>query len=198
MLIGEQFRGVVAAYARDESKSGASGGVIPGFDAAVWGDVPLGGGLSSSAALEMATATFLDGILDVNTTKKEKALRCQWAEHEFASTCHIPQSSVLDPRGLTSVCRCRVVCVDMPCGIMDQYISAHAESGRAVLLDCRSLEVRPVKLDNPSVTVLITSTIHPSSHHHRMAPHPHLMSLLLWCCGIDCCRLECETCIDGW
>lgn len=40
---------------------------------------------------------------------------------------------------------------------MDQYISAHAEVGRALFLDCRSLETRAVKMDNPDVTVLITS-----------------------------------------
>lgn len=86
-----QLRGVVAAYAAGDDDGAPT--VIPGFDAVVLGNVPLGGGLSSSAALQMATATFLDGLLDVVTTKKTKSLRCQRAEHEFASARVIPQNA---------------------------------------------------------------------------------------------------------
>lgn len=71
------FRGVIAQYVN-------AGYSIPPFDAAIVGNVPLGGGLSSSASLEVATATFLDGLLGIQTSPVQKALWCQKAEHEYA------------------------------------------------------------------------------------------------------------------
>lgn len=73
-------------------------------------DVPLGGGLSSSASLEVATFTLLQSLFPCDVTDKEKALVCQQAEHEFA---------------------------DMPCGIMDQFISTMGSAGHALLIDCQ-------------------------------------------------------------
>ncbi len=102
-----------------------------GFDAVVHSAVPLGGGLSSSAALEVATATLIEAMCGRQLAGVEKALLCQQAEHTFAG---------------------------MPCGIMDQFISAMGEQGKAMLLDCRSHEARQVAMDNPSVTVLIANT----------------------------------------
>ena len=59
----------------------------------------------------MATATFLENLFGIgNIDKVEKALRCQQAEHIFADT---------------------------PCGIMDQYVSAMAQKGNLLLIDCR-------------------------------------------------------------
>ncbi|MFZ9938183.1 MAG: galactokinase, partial [Luteolibacter sp.] len=84
---------------------------IPGFDAFIHSSVPGGAGLSSSAALELATATFLEGLLDTRLDTREKALLCQKAEHDFA---HVP------------------------CGIMDQFASAFGKPNRLVLIDCRS------------------------------------------------------------
>lgn len=72
--------------------------------------VPLGGGLSSSASLEVATYTFLETLTGIKADLKDKALACQEAEHTFAG---------------------------MPCGIMDQFISTMGQEGRALLLDCR-------------------------------------------------------------
>ena len=105
------------------------------FTMAINGNVPLGSGLSSSAALEVAVATFLESImLDANAgvgadkdkmevkkllTKKEKAVRCQRAENVY---CH------------------------SPCGIMDQYVSSTASQGSAILIDCRSLEYESVQM----------------------------------------------------
>ena len=80
--------------------------------------VPMGAGLSSSAALEVAVATFLETLFGIsNVTGVEKALRCQKAEHEWADT---------------------------PCGIMDQYISAMGKEGNLLLIDCRSKEFQLV------------------------------------------------------
>ena len=74
--------------------------------------VPIGGGVSSSASLEVATHTFLEQIGGAGDDKSDvsKILRCQKAEHVFAG---------------------------MPCGIMDQFISVKGKAGHALLIDCR-------------------------------------------------------------
>ena len=105
---------------------------IPGFDACILSSVPGGAGLSSSAALELATATFLEGLLDTRLDTKEKALLCQKAEHDFA---HVP------------------------CGIMDQFASAFGKPNRLVLIDCQSGEPELVPFENPDLTVLIANTM---------------------------------------
>lgn len=91
----------------------------------ICGNVPLGSGLSSSAALEVAVATFLEAIikrefpeLDIGGLK-EKAIRCQRAENLFCNS---------------------------PCGIMDQYVSSTATKDCAILIDCKSLEYEIVHM----------------------------------------------------
>lgn len=91
----------------------------PGFDAVISATLPAGGGLSSSAALEVATATAIEALCGRSLPAGEKALLCQWAEHEFAR---------------------------VPCGIMDQFAVCHGRAGHALLLDCRSREIRPVAI----------------------------------------------------
>jgi galactokinase len=105
---------------------------IPGFDAYILSSVPGGAGLSSSAALECATATFLEGLLDTHIDTREKALLCQKAEHDFAF---------------------------VPCGIMDQFASAFGKANRLVLIDCRSGEPELVPFENPDLTVIIANTM---------------------------------------
>ncbi len=104
---------------------------IPGFDACVLSSVPLGAGLSSSAALECAMATFLEGLLDTVLDTREKALLCQKAEHDFAN---------------------------VPCGIMDQFASCYGKPNRLILIDCQSNEPELVPFENPDLTVLISNT----------------------------------------
>ena len=101
------------------------------FDIAIAGDVPLGSGLSSSASLEVATAVFLecilnnkpycidDSLLYTKEAKMERAKRCQKAENVF---CNVP------------------------CGIMDQFISSCGSRGKLLLIDCRSLDYKEVSL----------------------------------------------------
>lgn len=108
---------------------------IPGFDACFVSSVPGGAGLSSSAALECATATLLEGLLGISLSKKQKALLCQKAEHEFAK---------------------------VPCGIMDQFASTFGEENRLVMIDCRSAEVTLVPFENPDLAVIIANT---NVHH---------------------------------
>jgi galactokinase len=102
-----------------------------GFDALIHSTVPLGGGLSSSAALEVSTATLLEAITGKTLDPVEKALLCQKAEHEFAG---------------------------MPCGIMDQFISVMGRKDHLLLLDCRSCQPELVPMTDPAVAILITNT----------------------------------------
>lgn len=111
------------------------GHTIPGFDAHIVSTVPGGAGLSSSAALECSTATLLEGLLGITLPKKQKALLCQKAEHEFAK---------------------------VPCGIMDQFASVFGEENRIVMIDCQSEEPTLVPFENPSLAVIIANT---NVHH---------------------------------
>jgi galactokinase len=101
------------------------------LDAVIHSNLPLGSGLSSSAALEVATATLMEAASGLSLSDSEKALLCQQAEHEFAG---------------------------VPCGIMDQFSSVMGRENHLLLLDCRSQEVRLVPLDDPHVTVLIINS----------------------------------------
>jgi galactokinase len=93
--------------------------------------VPLGGGLSSSAALEVSTATLLEAVTGKTIDPVEKALLCQKAEHEFAG---------------------------VPCGIMDQFISVLGREGHLLLLDCRSHHTELIRMNDPSVELLVVNT----------------------------------------
>lgn len=92
---------------------------VPGFDALFSGDLPLGAGLSSSAALETATALLLEGLGARTLDPIERARRCQQAEHRHAG---------------------------VPCGLMDQLAVGAGRAGHALLIDCRELLVTPVPL----------------------------------------------------
>lgn len=86
---------------------------ISGFDLVIRGDVPLGAGLSSSAAVECATAYALNETFSLALSRIELAKLSQQAEHEFAG---------------------------VKCGIMDQFASIFGKKDHVVKLDCRSLE----------------------------------------------------------
>ena len=101
------------------------------LDIVVHSTVPVGGGLSSSAALEVAAATLVEAVTGHRLDPVEKALLCQQAEHEYAG---------------------------VPCGIMDQFTSILARENHALLLDCRSRTTTPVAMSDPAVTVLIINT----------------------------------------
>ena len=93
--------------------------------------VPVGGGLSSSAAIEVATATLIEAMTGESLDPVEKALLCQQAEHEYAG---------------------------VPCGIMDQFASAMCRPDHLMLLDCRSRQIEHIPFADPNVTVLIINT----------------------------------------
>ncbi|MCG6921433.1 MAG: galactokinase [Acidobacteria bacterium] len=102
--------------------------VVPGLDVVVDGDVPLGAGLSSSAALEMATARALADAAALEWDPVRMARLGQKAENQY---------------------------VGMNCGIMDQFASAVSRAGHALLLDCRSLDTRPVPLPEEAAVVVM-------------------------------------------
>jgi len=109
-----------------------SGHPIGGATLVIDSDVPLGAGLSSSAALEVGVATAL---LDLSGTTAEPAAiarMCQQAEHEY---------------------------VGARCGIMDYFIACHANEGTALKLDCRSLEHRFVPMAPPLRIVVCNSKV---------------------------------------
>ena len=107
-------------------------GINPGgLDVLLHSTVPLGGGLSSSAALEVCTATLIETVTGKKIDPVEKALLCQKAENDFAG---------------------------VPCGIMDQFISVLGRENHLLLLDCRSRRTELVPMNDPSVTVLIVNT----------------------------------------
>ena len=103
---------------------------ISGADVYVWSTVPLGSGLSSSAALEISTAFALLGSRPMDPL--EIAILGQRAESQF---------------------------VGMPCGIMDQYTSVFGRAGDAVQIDCRSLQHEYVKLPEDVRIVAVNSMV---------------------------------------
>jgi galactokinase len=111
---------------------------LPGMNAVISGDIPVGSGLSSSAAVEVAAAYAWQVLSGFALSRVELALLCQRAENEF---------------------------VGMKCGIMDQFISALGQGDHALLIDCRTLEHELVKLKSdegsprPRATIVVCDTM---------------------------------------
>jgi galactokinase len=112
---------------------GEAGHSTSQFQAAFAGDVPLGGGLSSSAAIEAATALALDALFNLSIPRPTLAKLCRRAENDFL--------------GLQS-------------GIMDQYASLLSEADAALFLDCRSLDARlvPLRLQTDGLGLFVCDT----------------------------------------
>lgn len=106
-----------------------------GYDILIWGDVPNGAGLSSSAALEVVTAFAFNDCLETGYDRTELAKIGQLSEHEFAL---------------------------VNCGIMDQFASAHGKKDHAIFLNCDTLQFEhvPVKLEGVKVVISNTHSPH--------------------------------------
>ncbi|MBK9122527.1 MAG: galactokinase [Chloroflexi bacterium] len=121
----EYVKGMARMLSRD-------GIVVHGWQGVIQGDIPVGAGLSSSAALEMAAGAAFCALADMPWHPIEMARRGQAVENDW---------------------------LGLQTGIMDQTISAAGQAGSALLIDCRSLEVSPAPLPTDSlVVVLDTST----------------------------------------
>lgn len=104
---------------------------VPGFDAVFAGDIPLGAGLSSSAALESVFAFAINDLGGFGVSRLELAHIGQGAEHKYAG---------------------------VRCGIMDQFASLHGEKNRLLKLDCRSLDYEPVPFDLQGYRLVLLDT----------------------------------------
>jgi galactokinase len=142
----DYVRGVAIALER-------AGHRLKGADLMLHGDLPMGAGLSASAALEVSVGYSLCRVSDVTIDLTDLALICQRAENEF---------------------------VGMRCGVMDQFISCRGVAGCALLLDCRSLEARPVRVD-PGIRLVVANTM----VHHALADSEYNLR-----------RQECESAVE--
>jgi galactokinase len=104
---------------------------IPGFSLSLWGDVPLGSGLSSSASVEVVTALAVLSLIGASYPGPVLARLCQRVENEFVGTS---------------------------CGIMDQFISVNGAENHALLLDCRDLSFKLAPIP-PHVALVIANTM---------------------------------------
>lgn len=110
---------------------GERGFSLSGLNAVLTSDVPIGAGLSSSAAVEVAFAWTWRTLSNLPLDRTELALLCQRAENEY---------------------------VGVRCGIMDQMASVWGREGHAILLDCRTLEVEHVPIP-PGVSIVVADTL---------------------------------------
>ncbi len=106
-------------YVRGVAKFLSERVLLRGMDALIYGNLPIGAGLSSSAAMEVGAALSFQAVSPFQMDRKSLALLCQRAENEF---------------------------VGMRCGIMDQFASLLSEEGMALFIDCRTLEIRNIPL----------------------------------------------------
>lgn len=104
---------------------------IGGFDCLFGGDIPIGAGLSSSAALEGGILVGLSELFGLNLSRMEMAKIGQKAENEF---------------------------VGVQCGIMDQFANLHGKKGNVLKLDCRSLQYSRHSFDRKDLAILLCDT----------------------------------------
>jgi galactokinase len=104
---------------------------LDGLDLTITSSVPLGSGLSSSAALEVAVASTLEASHDIRLEPLDKARLCQTAEHEYAL---------------------------VPCGLMDQLASVFGRRENALFIDCRSQSTTLVPLRDADLSILVCNS----------------------------------------
>ncbi|MEY4050613.1 MAG: hypothetical protein RL262_1447 [Bacteroidota bacterium] len=109
--------------------------LVAGFNICIQGNIPLGAGLSSSAAVECAVLFALNELYGLSFSRMQMALMAQAAEHKFAG---------------------------VKCGIMDMFASLHGQKNKAILLDCDSLAFTyyPIELNDYSIVLFDTQIKH--------------------------------------
>jgi galactokinase len=129
---GKRRRGIWLDYVEGVAQALEDRGArLRGAELMIFSDVPPGAGLSSSAALEVATGLALMRASGNDADPVELALAGQQAEHTYVGTM---------------------------CGIMDQFVAALGREGHALLIDCRALDATPVPLDTRDTAVAICDT----------------------------------------
>jgi galactokinase len=118
------IRGTVQQFVKDQY-------TISGFDLVFGGNIPLGAGLSSSAALECGTATAINALFELGIPKTSLAFMAQQAEHEYAG---------------------------VQCGIMDQFASIHGKQANVILLDCQNISHTYHTIDLAECTLLLVNS----------------------------------------
>lgn len=147
----QQQRADIAKWARYTlaviSELARAGVTTAGFDAVVGGDVPLGGGLSSSAAFEVAAAQAC----------------ALFSEGHFVIG---GESATLQPMQVAAICqRAEQIASGVQCGILDQAASCLGRPGKAFLIDCRSFEYRYLPFAAPGLSLVVIDT----SIRHELA-----------------------------
>jgi galactokinase len=104
------------------------GHYVTGFDAVMGGDIPIGAGLSSSAAVEVGMIELGLALTGGKMDQVDKALAGVEVEHQF---------------------------IGMPCGVMDQMASALGKTGHALLIDCRTLSTEPIPVPSRASIVIM-------------------------------------------
>ncbi|HEY1402669.1 MAG TPA: galactokinase, partial [Pyrinomonadaceae bacterium] len=129
---GKRERGIWLDYVEGVAHALERRGVrLGGADLVITSDVPVGAGLSSSAALEVSTGLALASVSGIDVDRVELALAGQEAEHTY---------------------------VGAKVGIMDQFIAALGRAGHALLIDCRSLETQAIPVDTTETLIAICDT----------------------------------------
>jgi galactokinase len=123
-----KWLGYIAGVAFELEKGGLK---VPGADLAISSDVPIGAGLSSSAALEVSVASAFLALSGQDLEMKSLALVAQKAEHNYVGT---------------------------RCGIMDQLTVTVAQKFHALLIDCRSLDADQIEMNLPQTALVICNT----------------------------------------
>lgn len=108
-----------------------AGHLVAGFNFSIGGNIPIGSGLASSAALEMAVLTAMEELLGFRMKDTEAALLCQRAENSF---------------------------VGMNCGIMDQFISRMGQRDHALFIDCTDLSSRAIRINLPGYSWIVVDS----------------------------------------
>ena len=105
--------------------------ITQGFDICLQGNIPIGAGLSSSAAVECAVLFAINELYDLQFNKMEMALMAQKAENDFAG---------------------------VQCGLMDMFASLHGQKNKVILLDCASLDFHYYPLDLTDYSIVLFDT----------------------------------------
>ncbi len=140
----EQWASYIYGVVQEMKKRGAN---VPAFDCVFGGDVPLGAGLSSSAALECVTGFAINELYNLGFDRKDLAVIGQMTEHNY---------------------------IGVKCGIMDQFASLFGEKGKVIRLDCRSMEYvlepfNPVGYKVVLIDSMVKHTLASSEYNVRRA-----------------------------